>query len=653
MTKKHSIMLLLMMGATVGVPAENVSLPVVDTDSLFNLDEVVVTGTRTPKLLKDAPIQTRLITAEDIRRADATNIQDLLAQELPGVEFTYAMNQQVNMNLAGFAGQNVLVLINGERIAGETMENTDFSRLTMQNVERIEIVKGAASALYGSNAAGCVINIITRDADKPWSVNVNARLADHNEQRYGGTVGFKAGKVGNSIDVTHTTIDTYTLCEDTQDDCDFRTVYGARTWNVSDRLVYTPMDNLKFSAHLGYYFKERMYNVDMPDRYRDFSGGVNGEWRLSDNDIMELSYNYDQYDKSDYIKLKDYDIRDYRNVQHSTRMLYSHSFAEDNVLTLGGDFMRDYLDSYQFTDGAKRQYSSDIFAQYDISLDRHWEVIAAGRMDYFSDADDMHFTGKAGARYRTGALTVRAGYAGGFRAPTMKEKYMRYDMSGFFWIHGSKDLKAETSHAFNASVEYAKGGYNFNLAANYSLVGDKISTSTPLTAADDPAYHYVQYINLDNVQVLGVEAAAQGRWALTGKSMIGARLAYCYTHEEVKGNTVNQYCPARPHSVNVRVDWDRKVSGWYGLNVALTGRILSAVDYTSMEMVAPYVQYDVHNPAYSIWKLQLTNRFKDSVRLNIALDNLFDYRPRTYCFNSPVTSGINLMVGVSIDIDKL
>ena len=71
------------------------------TDSImrnYMLEEVVVTGTRTPKLLKDTPIQTRLITSRDIERTDATNVQDLLQQEIPGAEFSYAMNQQIHLN---------------------------------------------------------------------------------------------------------------------------------------------------------------------------------------------------------------------------------------------------------------------------------------------------------------------------------------------------------------------------------------------------------------------------------------------------------------------------------------------------------------------------------------------------------------------------
>ncbi len=621
-----------------------------ESDRLFNLDDVVVTGTRTPKLLKDVPTLTRLITAEEIRKADATDLKDLLQQELPGVEFTYAMNQQTNMNVAGFAGQNVLILIDGERLAGETMDNTDFSRLTMQNVERIEIIKGAASALYGSNATGGVINIITKQASKPWSLNVNARLADHKEQRYGAVMGLHKGKVSNTVDVMHTKIATYNLCYNTKDDCDYRSVYGGRTWTVNDHLTYNPIENLKISARAGYFFRERLYNVDSPDRYRDFSGGLKGEWRMGDRDNVEVSYSYDQYDKSDYQTLRDIDVRDYRNVQHTTRLLYTHCFKEQNFLTLGGDYMRDYLDTYQFNDGARTQHSGDVFAQYDHNFNSHWELLTAGRLDYFSQTDDVRFTGKMALRYRTGDFTFRTGYAGGFRAPSLKELYMRYDMSGIFWIHGNTDLKSEKSNTMNASVEYAKGRYSLTLAANHAVVHDKISTSLPMTDASDPTYNYVQYMNIEKYRVTGVEATARGKWFLKDKSLLSASVSYSYTHEEVKGNNINQYCPARPHALNIRLDWDKQWTSWYGVNVILTGRVLSALDYNSVEAVPPFNVYDVHNPAYSIWKIQASNRLGNAVRVNVAVDNIFNYAPRTYYYNSPTTLGVNLMVGVSVDL---
>lgn len=138
--------------------AASAASPVAEADSLSGFDsllnEVVVTGTRVPRLLKDTPVQTILLTSKDIERSDATGIEDLLQNEMPGVEFSYSMNQQTHMNFAGFGGQNVLFLVDGERLAGETMDDVDFSRISMNGVERVEIVRGASSALYGSNAAG-------------------------------------------------------------------------------------------------------------------------------------------------------------------------------------------------------------------------------------------------------------------------------------------------------------------------------------------------------------------------------------------------------------------------------------------------------------------------------------------------------------------
>ena len=128
------------------------------------MDQVVVTATRTPKLLKDVPIVTRVISEADIKQVDATHIGDLLQSELPGIEFSYSMNQQVSLNMSGFGGNSVLFLVDGERLAGETLDNVDYSRLNMDNVGRIEIVKGAASSLYGSNAIGGVVNIISRES---------------------------------------------------------------------------------------------------------------------------------------------------------------------------------------------------------------------------------------------------------------------------------------------------------------------------------------------------------------------------------------------------------------------------------------------------------------------------------------------------------
>ena len=128
---------------TLLMPAVNLSAQ--NYRDSVELDPIVVTASHTPKALKDAPVVTRLITRHDIRIADATNIQDMLIHEIPGLEFGFAMAQETSLNMSGFGGNSVLFLVDGERMAGETMDNVDYNRMNLDNVGRIEIVKGAAS----------------------------------------------------------------------------------------------------------------------------------------------------------------------------------------------------------------------------------------------------------------------------------------------------------------------------------------------------------------------------------------------------------------------------------------------------------------------------------------------------------------------------
>ena len=230
------------------------------------LDEIVVTATRAPKLLKDVPVHTILITSKEIEKADATNIEELLQQEMPGIEFSYAMNQQVHMNFGGFGGQGVLFLVNGERLAGETMDDVDFTRMNMANIDRIEIVKGASGAIYGSNAGGGVINIITKEATRPWDISLNARIARHNEQRYNLTLSNRYKALGNSLTASFYSIDNYDVNSAPDPPTRvFTTVYGNRTWNFKDELTFRPLDGLKLTAHAGYFFRQRRERKTPPN----------------------------------------------------------------------------------------------------------------------------------------------------------------------------------------------------------------------------------------------------------------------------------------------------------------------------------------------------------------------------------------------------
>lgn len=643
------------------ISCQTIAAQDVDLDSIcrqFDMSELVVTGTRTPKFLKDTPIQTRVISSKEIAHLDATNVQDLLQQELPGVEFSYAMNQQTHLNFSGFGGQGVLFLVDGERLAGETMDDVDFTRLSMDNVERIEIVKGAASALYGSNATGGVINIITKRNRQPWTLNVNGRYAKHNEQRYGGTFGLSNKHWENMLTANYNSRDNYNVHSASKPVTRIiSTVYGDKTINLKDQLSWSPNKSFLLTGRVGYFFRETVKSVDQPERYRDFSGGLRMNWNITTQDNLQASYAFDQYDKSDYQRISRLDIRDYSNVQNSLRLLYSHTFVGDNVLTIGSDLMHDYLFNTNLEDETRKQNSWDIFSQYDWRINEKWEAVGALRYDYFSDGKESHLTPKLNLCYKPlYNLSVRADYGMGFRAPTLKEKYYNFDMSGIWIVEGNANLKSEVGHNCNLSAEYTKGHYNFTASVYYNKVKNKLATAAPYFKSPADKLPYLPYSNLDDYGVWGGELGAQAKW----NNGLGARITYAYTKEQLAkdkdGNIINnQYIPARKHALNARVEYDHQFSRQYGLNVGLQGRVLSGVenveykDYYDVGKGTVRVKY----PAYTVWKLSLVQRIGNAFKVTAALDNLFGYKPKYYYLNSPITDGVTFQIGLSIDVDKL
>ena len=624
-----------------------------ELDWAEEISTVVVTGTRTPKLLKDTPILTKVLTEKDIRNADATNIMDLLQTEIPGVEFTYAMNQQVNMNLSGFSGQGILILVDGEVLAGETMDNIDFTRISMADVERIEIVRSAASALYGSNAAGGVINIITKKADRPWTLHLDGRYGHHNEQRYNVYHSLKQGIYSHNISFVCTASDNYSVTnkDDKAVARTFSEVYGDKTWNAKYGVSIDIHPKLKLSGRVGYFRRTVDRTADTPERYHDYTAGVKGEWNITQQDKIELSYAFDQYDKSKYQRVRELDIREYSNVKNSTRILYNHNSTRGDVLTIGADYLYDYLMSNNIEKPVHQQ-NVDAFAQYDWKTSDKWELVGALRYDYFSQQDISRVTPKLSACWRPATRwTLRASYGMGFRAPTLKERYHVFDMAGIWIVEGNKNLKSESSHNVTLSGEYTIRNWNITLSAYYNRIYNRITTGTPYYKPNDDKQLYLAYVNLGNMNVYGVEASVTARW----RCGLGMKLCYAFSHEDVSDKTLNPYMPARPHSLTARVDWDKQFSDLWGLNVALSGRTMSGIDnteYINMYDISEGTR-EVSYSGYSIWKLQAAVRFRQWCKLQATIDNIFNYRPDYYYYNAPLTTGINFLVGLSLDIDKI
>ena len=634
-----------------------------------DLEPVVVTASHTPKALKDAPVVTRLITLHDIRITDATNIQDMLIQELPGLEFGFAMGQETSLNMSGFGGNAVLFLVDGERMAGETMDNVDYSRMNLDNVGRIEIVKGASSALYGSNAVGGVVNIISRENWEPWTANVNSRFNSFgNEWRHGANFSFNTKKWNSQTSFQHTKIDPVDLPKAhsseeiaielmkkaqglpydesvLEDDSNLSRLYGQKTYNVKERLTWRPTEQLTLVGRGGYFF--RSSERDTHDyHFNAYSAGLKGRYNWEKDRHLELSYAYDQYDKANFLPggARTHD-HDYSNRQHVLHALYSHAFGR-NSLIVGADFMHDYLTTYQFVDNASHsQNNVDGFAQFDWNITDRLNVVGSVRYDYFSASAQKALTERLAVVYKMPWMTFRANYASGFRAPSLKEMYMHFDMGNMgYMIIGNPDLEPERSHNFNIAFERTRrinGGGILDGRYNFTLMGYCNIFDKRITTIDGGLYEGMEsalYWNEEGIKVWGVDVSV-GHIFDYGLSF---KLNYAWMHET--GNVFfSQFSQPRSHSLTWRVGYNHRFSRHYAVDAAFSGRSQGKPQSGRKDV----------DQGYTICKLMLQHHIWKGIHVNTAVDNLFNYKPKSYFYSSPLTTGISYSIGLSVDLDEI
>ena len=650
------------------VPAITISAQTNIRDSV-NLTPVVITASHSPKALKDAPVVTRLITLHDIKISDATNIQDLLTQEMPGLEFGFAMGQETALHMSGFGGNAILFLVDGERMAGETMDNVDYNRMSLDNVGRIEIVKGASSALYGSNAVGGVVNIISRENLEPWTANVNSRYSCFgHEWRHGANFSFNTTKWNSQTSFQHTRIDPIDLPKEhtpeevamellkkaqgqpydesvLTDDSNLNRLYGQKTYNVKERLTWRATDQLTLIGRGSYFF--RTSERDTYDyHFNAYSAGLKGRYAWNRDRYLELSYAYDQYDKANFLPdgTRTHD-HDYSNQQHVAHALFHQSFGKSSLI-VGADYMHDYLTTYQFVEGATHsQNNIDGYAQFDWNITERLNFVGSIRYDYFSASRKKAYTERMALVYKLPWVTLRANYALGFRAPTLKEMYMHFDMGNMgYMILGNPNLEPEKSNNINLSIErtsrinnsgFLDGRYSFTLMGYCNIFEKRITT---IAGDDYNGMPSAIYWNEDGIKVWALDASLAHVWDCG----LSFKLNYSWMRET--GNVIySQFSQPRLHSLTWRIGYDHRFSRYYAIDAALSGR----------RQGKPQSGDTSVDQGYTIWKLMLQQHLWRGVSVNTAIDNLFNYKPKSYYYCSPLTTGTSFSIGVSIDLDRM
>ena len=656
-----------------------------ETD-VFLMDQIVVTSTRTEKSLKDAPVITQVITANQIESRGFETVQDILETNLASVEFRRQGFTNV-MNIQGIDARNVLILIDGERLAGETNGNVDYSRLNTHDIERIEIIKGAASALYGSQAMGLVINIISKSSKQKIYANVSTRhsssseynfpLLDKTDEYYAfknnldrpninlnATLGFTFKKISSKTTFSLKSTDAYQLFDRIAVTKKFQNpdtiiyenlnetpigIEGTKDYTLAQNLRYSLNDKLEIEVN-GSYYAHNKYDFTRDkkhDFYNDINYGLKVKYKYSTDNSLILSYLSDSYNKYDYLEKLEIKEKTYAYILTNPRLLGTHRINENNLLSTGIEYLHQSLAADIFFPNEinkKESASIQLFIQDDLKLSPRSSIIAGLRGEYHSTYGS-HFTPKISFMHKWVPFTIRLNYAAGHRSPSLKELYYNWDLLGLFTLKGDKNLQPETNNYFSISSEFSNSRFNFSLSFYKNYFKNKI-----IGRWENNQTIY-QFANAEKSELSGIDFLLKIKLF---KPLI-FKSALSYVNDKNRSESV-RLSSVSPYTANAQLEY-KFTKGIYKLVVNISGQYIGAKDFNVLdeiehrgETIEAY--YTSHFNAYSIWKLSLSQRFYNAISMVIGVNNLFDYTADLFTFNTSITSGRQYFVKFGMSIDK-
>ena len=629
-----------------------------------SLDEVVITGTRTPKPLKEVPVLTRVISEREIKQINPLDFRNLLEFALPGLQFGTAHGSNLpTLKFQGAEGGYVLFLVDGERIGGEGSNgNIDFERIDVDNIARIEVVKGAMSALYGAQAMGGVVNIITKNADRPFTADLSARVGSRDEMKYSASVGTKLNRFSSYTTFSYRKSDPYEVKDQeglvqevhgrdsVWQDTSARgssVVLGYDVWSLNERLGYSFTDALKAEMSVGYYRNnlQNPYELDgIQDRFSTLTINPKLNYLLDENHLLTFSYMLDNYVKKEVYSDGFPDRKTMQDLTNTARLNYSGKPAERHTLTAGVEVNTQKMHHYWFDDNSLLDYTQQnyvLYVQEEWKANEAFSLVAGVRSDCHSHYG-FHPSPNISLMYRWAGLSLRGGYGMGFRLPTLKELHSAYPMGGFgFMIYGNEDLKPEESHQGTLSVEYTKGVFNGSVSGYYTKYRNEIYLGT---YEEEDGTLAQKYYNHESSRKTGVDVMGQVR--LDCGFTLNASYSYVDTHADREGYNTSVF---RPHSLTFTANYARQV-GKVKTSAALNGRWLSKVDVWNKDDDGNYVLTPYY--AYTSLDLNLGARFPRGFRLALGLNNLMNFKAKNAAADSSVipqrgievvgTLGINL-----------
>ena len=605
-----------------------------ETEGTVELEPVVVTATKTPQRLEDTPVITNLITRAEIEATGAENVGEVL-EHTAGI-IIHRDGHGDGVQLQGLDSEYVLILVDGEPQVGRIAGKLDMARLAVENVERIEIVKGATASLFGNAALGGVINIITRKATSPFSVQASQSFEQNSTYDSRGTIELQRDKFNALLTLSRNHRSPIDL--DTSDLTTTIDGYANVTGSARTEYQLTPATNLIF---FGQYFTQDQEGLsengpvifEKLGDIENFSGslGIEHEFGEGTRSVPATLLTGKLYatrydDESKVINRETTEISSQNlNIQDLVKgeVQFDTSLWEKHQLTLGGEVIFENLQSQRITGGERDVLTNSFFVQDEFRPFSEFALVIGGRLDNHTEFG-THFSPKLSALYRvTNNLRVRASYGQGFRAPDFRNLYLDFtNVTAGYQVLGNPNLQPESSHSWNLGVEYqlfddVLGRIHIYRNDLQNLIeAERIGQSV----AGGSKFEY-QNISRAYTEGFDVETVIGSIAGFT--STVG----YAYLRGADK-ETGLQLLNRSTHSSTLKLAYLHSNSGF---QADLRGRYASRWGF--FDDGDKVLEPEEFAPSYWVWNIRVSKTLFKMFKASIGCNNIFDFKiPTFYTF---------------------
>lgn len=647
--KKEILTIITSLSLSSGVLAQ------VDSMRITELNPVVVTGTGTYHTADNSPVAVNVISAKELKEVQATNVQDALNKLTPNITLhTNGMGSFVNFN--GVSDDYLLIMENGKRVSGDDR----WSRISLDNVKRIEVFSGAASALYGSDAIAGVINIITEEGNDLVEATSRTKVMDHGRMNHDVNVDVNVKKFSSFTSYNFRKADNWQVNKyqefiETDKDGNEQSVIklngrpmsqGFQSHNISEKLewrfndhwqlyltgdyydyVTTRPENAisftqkkstdKNTGEIKYtYTPKAAYTYDLHHNSYKYGGG--SRWTPNDSvsvfmdvycDNVTSKYDYWQTDEAEAY---DETRKSTHYVNESLKGIFR--LANWNKLSGGLEFVQESLNSESDNISHETTNTYNVFAQEELTVAKWFDIVAGVRYTYNTNFGS-HVTPNVGLFYHIGGFRIRTSYAGGYKTPTLSQLYAtdQAKTSSRYTINNAM-LKPEKNHFGTVNLEYGNNWMNIGVTGfvnkimdmiNYrTLTEEEIMADPKLTELNKEWTTIRQRDNIDNALLRGINTNVK----FITKAGLSFGGGYAFTDGEVD--------KAVRHVGNANVSYD-KTWNKYHLNVAVNGHVQGKRFSSTYGYADGYSQWDL-NTRHTITMNQFV------LEPGIGIENLFN-----------------------------